>query len=67
MICDAADQDEGGSAAVSAAFIQKFEGPVEDVVMPLELSLMDLNNADMPGMTSLPHLRELQHQGAVRM
>jgi cytochrome c551/c552 len=52
-----------GPKNVSASFIQKFEGPVEDVVMPLEQSLMDLNNADLPGITALPHLRELRIVG----
>ena len=47
----------------SAAFIQKSEGPAEDTVMPFEQSLIDLNNADLPGITSVPHLRELRVVG----
>jgi hypothetical protein len=52
-----------GPKRVSAAFIQKAEGPAEDTVMPFEQSLIDLNNADLPGITSLPHLRELRIVG----
>jgi hypothetical protein len=48
---------------VAAAFIQKFEGPLEDDVMPIELSLADLNNAAFPGVTSLPHLSDLSISG----
>jgi hypothetical protein len=52
-----------GPQRVAAAFIQKFEGPLEDDVMPIELSLADLNNAAFPGMTSLPHLSDLSISG----
>ena len=52
-----------GPKNVSASFIQKFEGPVEDSVMPFEQSLIDFNNADLPGITSQPHLRELRIVG----
>jgi mono/diheme cytochrome c family protein len=36
---------KAGPQRVAAAFIQKFDGPLEDDVMPIELSLADLNNA----------------------
>jgi len=52
-----------GPKNVSASFIPKSEGPVEDSVMPFEQSLIDLNNADLPGLTSLPHLREMRIVG----
>lgn len=54
---------KAGPQKVSASFLQKFEGPVEDSVMPFEQSLIDLDNADLPGLTSLPHLRELRIVG----
>ena len=50
---------KAGPQKISAAFIQRAEGPFEDVVSPLEQSLVDMTRADLPGMTSLPHLREL--------
>ena len=54
---------KAGPQRVSAAFIQNFEGPVEDIVMPVEQGLVDLNKADFPGMTSLPHLHDLAIAG----
>jgi hypothetical protein len=52
-----------GPKNVSASFIQKFEGPVEDAVMPYEQSLIDFSNADLPGLTNVPHLREMRIVG----
>jgi hypothetical protein len=54
---------QAGPQRVAAAFIQKFNGPLEDDVMPIELSLADLNNAAFPGVTSLPHLSDLSISG----
>jgi hypothetical protein len=50
---------KAGPQRVSAAFIQKADGPVDDVLSQPELSLIDLNVAAYPGLTSLPHLHEL--------
>ena len=49
---------QAGPRRVSAAFIEKAEGPIEDAIWQPDLSLVDLNNAETPGMTSLVHLRE---------
>jgi hypothetical protein len=54
---------KAGPQRVAAAFIQKFDGPLEDDVMPIELSLADLNNAAFPGVTSLPHLSDFSISG----
>ncbi len=54
---------QAGPQRVAAAFIQKFDGPLEDDVMPIELSLADLNNAAFPGVTSLPHLSDFSISG----
>ncbi len=48
-----------GSRLFPAAFINKFDGPVQDEVQPYEQSLIDVNVANMPGLTTLPHLRGL--------
>jgi hypothetical protein len=48
-----------GPQRVSAAFIQSFYGPVEDLVSPVEQSLVDVNVSSVPGLTSLPHLHDL--------
>ncbi|HEY4362514.1 MAG TPA: DUF1592 domain-containing protein [Bryobacteraceae bacterium] len=52
-----------GPHRVSAAFIEKFEGPVEDAVMAVEEPLVDLNEADVAGLTPLPHLNDLSIAG----
>jgi Protein of unknown function (DUF1592)/Protein of unknown function (DUF1588)/Protein of unknown function (DUF1587)/Protein of unknown function (DUF1585)/Protein of unknown function (DUF1595) len=56
-----------GPKKVSASFLQKFEGPVEDSVMPFEQSLIDFDSADTPGLTQLPHLRELRVVGPTKV
>ena len=50
---------KAGQQIVSAAFINKFDGPVQDEVQPYDQSLIDVNVANMPGLTTLPHLRGL--------
>jgi len=54
---------KAGQQVVSAAFINKFDGPVQDEVQPYEQSLIDVNVANMPGLTTLPHLRGLSIVG----
>lgn len=48
-----------GPKRISAAFLQKFDGPLEDEVSPVEQSLVDVNVSNIPGLTSLPHLHDL--------
>ena len=48
-----------GQQVISAAFINKSDGPVQDEVQPYDQSLIDVNVANMPGLTTLPHLRGL--------
>jgi Protein of unknown function (DUF1592)/Protein of unknown function (DUF1588)/Protein of unknown function (DUF1587)/Protein of unknown function (DUF1595)/Protein of unknown function (DUF1585) len=48
-----------GPHRVTAAFLDRFEGPVEDAVMQVEETLVDLNEADIAGLTSQPHLNNL--------
>jgi hypothetical protein len=54
---------KAGPQRISAAFITKADGPVDDVVMPPEQSLVDVSNANVPGITALPHLRDLAIDG----
>ena len=49
---------KAGPQRVSAAFLTKFSGPIEDFTSPVENVLIDTTHADIPGLTSLPHLRE---------
>jgi hypothetical protein len=48
-----------GPRRVSAVFIPRFEGPVEDVVAPIGHSLADTQIGLAYGMTTLPHLRQM--------
>ena len=48
-----------GPHVVSASFIQRTAGPVEDFVMPFERALADLSTGHISGLTGLPHLRNL--------
>ena len=57
---------KAGPHRIAAAFIQKFDGMVEDVLSPPGLSLVDLNIAQYPGLTPLPHLHDLSVSGPFR-
>src|SRR3989454_1953385 len=46
-----------GPQRVTAAFIQKLEGPVDDLVAPLENTLADVDVQF--GVTALPHMRDM--------
>ena len=52
-----------GPQRISAAFIQRSAGPVQDFVMPFERALADLSTGHFPGLTGLPHLRNLGIDG----
>jgi mono/diheme cytochrome c family protein len=52
-----------GPHKVSAAFIQKFEAPIDDALMPTENTLADVSMSF--GVTLLPHLRDMTVNGPV--
>jgi hypothetical protein len=52
-----------GPHRVAAAFITRFEGPVQDLITPLQWSLASTSIADAYGFTTLPHLRDLAITG----
>ena len=54
---------KAGPHMVAAAFPVKASGPVEDDVAPIEQSLVDVSNANVPGLTSLPHLHDVGVNG----
>ena len=56
-----------GQHRVSAAFLKRFEGPVEDIVSPIRESLADLQVGYADGMTLLPHLWELVIEGPTKV
>ena len=48
-----------GPRQVSAAFIRRFEGPLQDLISPHDWSLASTSIAGSYGFTVLPHLRDL--------
>ena len=52
-----------GPQRVSAAFIQRADGPVDDLVAPIEHTLADTNIGETFGLTALAHLREFAVTG----
>lgn len=52
-----------GPHRVAAAFVRRLEGPVQDLISPLEWSLASTSIADAYGFTTLPHLRDLAITG----
>ena len=60
---DIADHADVGPHVISAAFVERASGPVQDFVMPFERTLADLSTGHFPGLTGLPHLRNLGVDG----
>ena len=54
---------QAGPQRVAAAFIQKADGPVDDLIKPIEHTLADTNIGETYGITGLPHLREFAITG----
>jgi mono/diheme cytochrome c family protein len=48
---------KAGPRRISVAFIQRLDGPVDDLVAPLENTLADVNISY--GVTALPHMRDM--------
>ena len=48
-----------GPHRVSAAFIRRFEGPVNDLIAPIDHTLADTQIGVSHGITTLPHLKDL--------
>jgi Protein of unknown function (DUF1592)/Protein of unknown function (DUF1588)/Protein of unknown function (DUF1585)/Protein of unknown function (DUF1587)/Protein of unknown function (DUF1595) len=58
---------KAGSQRVSAAFIQDADGPVDDLVAPIEHTLADTNIGETFGITALAHLREFAITGPTKV
>jgi hypothetical protein len=54
---------KAGSHRVSAAFIQIGDGPIDDLLTPIEHTLADTNIGETYGVTAPPHLREFTITG----
>src|SRR5262245_35551874 len=56
-----------GAHRVTAAFIQHFEGPVNDLLAPIDHTLADTQIGVAYGITTLPHLKDLNVVGPQRV
>jgi hypothetical protein len=56
-----------GPQRVSAAFIARAESPVDDLIKPIDYTLADTQIGSALGVTTLPHLRELEINGPHRV
>ena len=54
---------KAGQHRLSAAFVQRFEGPADDLIMPIEHTLADTNIGEVFGTTALTHLRDFTVEG----
>jgi hypothetical protein len=52
-----------GPQRVAAAFVQHFEGPVNDLIAPIDHTLADTQIGVAYGITTLPHLKDLSIVG----
>ena len=48
-----------GPHRLSAVFVKKFEGPVDDLITPVDHTLADTQIGSAYGVTTVPHLRDL--------
>jgi hypothetical protein len=58
---------KAGPQRVSAAFIQRYTGPVDDLMTPVDHTLADTTIGTDYGVTALPHLREFRINGPHRV
>ena len=56
-----------GPHRVTAAFLARFEGPVDDVIAPQDYTLADTQIGSGYGVTTLAHLRELAITGPMKV
>ena len=56
-----------GAHRVTAAFLQRFEGPVNDLIAPIDHTLADTQIGVSFGVTTLPHLKDMAIIGPARV
>ncbi len=57
---------KAGPQHIAAAFIQKFDGVVDDLVAPIDYTLADTEYGDNAGITILPHVRDFSITGPLQ-
>ena len=58
---------KAGTHRVTAAFIQRFEGLINDLIAPIDHTMADTEIGTASGITTLPHLRSLSIVGPHRV
>src|SRR5207249_9884326 len=58
---------KAGPQHVAAAFIQKFDGVIDDLIAPIDYTLADTEYGDNAGITALPHVRDFTVAGPYRV
>jgi hypothetical protein len=58
---------KAGTHRVTAAFIERFEGLINDLIAPIDHTMADTEIGIAPGITTLPHLRSLSVIGPHRV
>ncbi|MBI4478257.1 MAG: DUF1592 domain-containing protein [Acidobacteria bacterium] len=54
---------KAGPQRVAAAFLERFEGPVDDLIAPIDYTLSDTESGTAVGITTLPHVRDFSITG----
>jgi hypothetical protein len=58
---------KAGPQKLAAAFIQKFDGVVDDLIAPIDYTLADTEYGDNAGIYILPHVRDFSITGPFRV
>jgi cytochrome c551/c552 len=58
---------KAGARRVTAAFVKRFDGPINDLIAPIDHTLADTEIGVAYGITTLPHLRSLSIVGPHRV
>jgi hypothetical protein len=58
---------KAGPQRISASFLLKADGPIEDEVSMVEQTLVDVSAGVVPGVTTLPHLHEFSVTGPLKV
>ncbi len=56
-----------GPQRISAAFVSRFDAPVDDLLAPIEQTMADSQIGSGFGITALPHLREFAITGPIKV
>ncbi|HEY2906673.1 MAG TPA: DUF1592 domain-containing protein [Vicinamibacterales bacterium] len=58
---------KAGPHHVTGAFIQKFDGVIDDLMKPIDYTLADTEYGDNAGITAFPHVRDFSITGPFRV